>query len=336
MTVIKTIDPHNDGQLRAWFEAMYSAAVAERSRPLVWEYGEQASSLRSPNEHAQRLVYGAYIDETVVATLLLELPLSENRDTCEWMLCVPPQYRRRGYATKLYEYGMEIAAQHGRTTHQAEVDVYGGKELSDCPGSAFALNLGFKSEHQEDRLMLQLPVPDHTLSELDAYAAQKHGDYSFISWQNACPDEHLAAYVEMRNTMEHDVPIGTLDHEPTEWTAERIRTSESRLADQGYTTISTAARHHDGEFAGYSKLFVRAHKPSDAIQDDTLVMTHHRGHRLGTALKTRNLRALMTSFPKAEAVHTWTAGTNDAMQKINTDFGFQSVEVMHEFQRVDA
>ena len=335
MPEIKAIDPHDEESLRAWFDAMYAGAAAGRTRPLVWEYDELTASLRSPNEHNRRLVYAALVDDAVVGTLMLEFPMTENLQTCEWMLCVPPQHRRQGYATRLYEYGMDVAAQHGRTTHQTEVEVYGGEPVTSSPGSAFALKLGFRSEHQEDRLVLQLPVPDAKLSELAAHAAQKHGDYEFISWQGACPKEHLDAYVAMRNAMEHDVPTGTLDHEPTNWTAERIRTSESRMAEQGYVTLTAAARHRDGEFAGYSQLLVREHKPSDVMQDDTLVMTSHRGHRLGTTLKVLNLRTLAESFPKAEAVHTWTAGVNDAMKKINQDFGFESVEVMHEFQRVD-
>ena len=60
----------------------------------------------------------------------------------------------------------------------------------------------------------------------------------------------------------------------------------------------------------------------------------HRGHRLGVALKARNLLAMSEARPDARRVHTWNAVVNGPMQDINRAFGFRVVEQLHEFQKI--
>ena len=134
--------------------------------------------------------------------------------------------------------------------------------------------------------------------------------------------------------MGQDVPIGDLDCTPPSWDADLVRRNDERMAAQGYTAITTLARHRGGEIAGYSLMFVDAHNETDVSQDDTLVLSAHRGHRLGVALKLANLAIVARDYPERRTEHTWTAGTNGPMQRINEEFGFRKVEQMHEFQRV--
>ncbi|MGH8880883.1 MAG: GNAT family N-acetyltransferase, partial [Stackebrandtia sp.] len=162
-----------------------------------------------------------------------------------------------------------------------------------------------------------------------------HADYDFISWIGACPDEYVAAYAAMRTAMETDHPTGELDHDPIVWTAERVRESEKRAAAQGNRSITTAARHIDGDFAGYSVLFVPDHDPGEVHQDDTLVTNRHRGHRIGAELKIRNLELLDGSFGDRRRIHTWVAGGNGPMRHVNAAFGYRGVELTHMFQRTD-
>ncbi len=72
-----------------------------------------------------------------------------------------------------------------------------------------------------------------------------------------------------------------------------------------------------------------------AIQDDTLVMPGHRGHRLGTILKLTTLRIVLRDHSGRRSIHTWTDPENHAMYRTNTDFGFRPVERLHEMQRID-
>lgn len=335
MVAITTLDPHNDSAMREWFEVFYSGAAAGRSNPLVMDYENLVYMLRNPNPRTKRLAYSAIVDDAIVGVMMLELPQVENSNHVEWTLLVPPQQRNLGYGTALMTFGLEQIAKTGRTIHESELDVPNGVTLQDSPGSAFALKRGFTSQHREDHLVLTLPVPPDTLATIRSSAQPHHVGYDFVSWIDGCPPEYLSDFVEMNNRMEADVPTGTLSREETTWTDERMRTTEERLAGQGYTIITTAGRASNGQFVGYSQLFVSQHNLGRVMQDDTLVMPAHRGHRIGSELKTRNLEILATDFPDSQYVHTWTADTNDTMQHINALFGFVSVEQTHVFERKD-
>jgi len=332
---IREIDPHDDDAFTAWYEVLRAGLVDGRTAPIVFAREELAASLRTPGPTLRRLPFGGYVDGRPVAGLILDLPLAENLDVAEWTLAVPPEHRGRGHGAALFEEGLVHASGHGRTVHNAEIDVPHGLSLEEHPGSRFALARGFTSLHTEDRLVLDVPVEDGRLRRLHEHAAARGADYALITWVGACPDELVDAYAEMRTVMGSEVPTGEIDRQVAVWDVERLRTSEKRLASQGFTSITTVARHTSGRFAGYSLMFVGAHTPGSVYQDDTLVLDGDRGHRLGAALKVRNLEELTARFPERRHVHTWNAESNDAMQHINADFGFRAVETMHEFERRD-
>lgn len=335
MATIREVDPHDDADLRAWYEAMHDSATDGRAAPLVSSYAELSASLRNPGEEKIRTPYAALVGTAVVGTLMLELPLKENRHVAEVNVAVAPRHRNRGHGSRLLEYARERAGQTGRTTYLAEVDVHPGTPLETWPGSRFALRNRFTSEHQEDHLVLDLPAAFEGIDAVEARSAREHSGFTFVSWTGGCPEEHADALTAMHNAMERDMPSGTIDDRPRVWDPDRLRVADQRLAEQGLAAITTAARDAGGVFAGYSQLFVLRHTPGEVLQDDTLVMSEYRGHRLGAALKARNLRTLSRAFPDSRRVHTWTAGVNGPMQAINRAFGFAAVEQTHWFQRVD-
>ena len=85
---------------------------------------------------------------------------------------------------------------------------------------------------------------------------------------------------------------------------------------------------------GYSLVFL-AHGSSQVLQDDTLVMPEHRGHRLGLALKLATYAVVAAEHPDRATMHTWTDPQNHAMYATNTAFGYRPVERMHEVQVKD-
>lgn len=331
MPEIREVDPHDDEAFRRWFEAMHAGEAEGRVHPLLSAYEEVTASLRTPSPNFDAVLFAAVEGEEVVGALRLNFPLRENRNLAEWELAVPPAHRRRGVATALFEHGHRHATGLGRSVHCAEVNIPDGETAETFGGSLFAARYGFVTEHEENRYLLDLPVA--RLDELRASAPAE--GYTFVSWSGACPPEYIGAYAAMRTTMANEVPTGTLGHEPVIWDEARLRTSEERLAASGFISITTAARAADGSFAGYSLMFVPGHRPSDVYQDDTLVIAAHRGHRLGAAMKVRNLEILGRDHPGSLRVHTWTAGSNDAMRHVNAAFGFRPVELMHEVQRED-
>ena len=331
--LVEEVDAGDETSFRDWYDAMRDGRTAGRTAPLVSSYEELGSSLRSPGPRLRRTAYAAYADGHLVGTLLFELPLVDNLHLAEMQIAVPPGRRGRGVGTALFTHADQVASRAGRTTYLGEVDVPLGTALDAHPGSRFGLRHGFSSEHAEDHLVLDLPADPTVLDRIRTRAAPAHRDYDLVSWAGRCPAEHVAALADMRTAMAHDVPQGELDLAPEPWDAERVRTSEQRLADQGFASLTTAARAPDGGFAGYTELLVPAHSPGEVLQEDTLVVRAHRGHRLGAAMKAANLALLGERYAERGLLHTWTALDNDAMQAVNREFGFRAVERLHEFQR---
>lgn len=333
--LIRVVDPHDAGLFQAWYAAMHAGATAGREAPKVVTHEALSASLRTPTARKKRTAYGAFVNDTIVGTAMLDLHMKENRHLAEVDISVPPAQRGRGFGAALFDRVHAVATEERRTTFLTEVNVPARFAVDDWPGSRFALGHAFVSEHEEDHLVLDLPVDPDVVERLTGAIAMHHRAYNLCTWTGTCPEELVDAYAFMQTAMGQDVPIGNLDYTPPALDADRIRLNDERMAAQGYTSITTVARHAAGELAGYSLMFVDANDPSGVSQDDTLVMRAHRGHRLGVALKLANLGVLTRDYPERRMVHTWTAGVNGPMQHINKEFGFRKVEQMHEFQRVD-
>ncbi|MGA8117286.1 MAG: GNAT family N-acetyltransferase [Actinocatenispora sp.] len=322
---VRGIDVHDDVVLRAWYDTTRVAEVAGRAEPQVFSYESLRASLRDPNPDYRRIPYAAFDGATIVGTLLVGLPQRDNTHLADVAVHVPVDRRGRGVGSALLAHAERIVTDAGRTTVTAEAFVPAGVDAADWPGARFGHRHGFSTEHQEDHLVLDLPAAGVVPGPVPGY--------DVVSWVGGCPDEYVEGYAAMRTRMEQDVPSGTLDVQPGHWDAARVQTSERRLAAQGYTPVTSAARRVGGEFAGYSQVLVPEHDPGQVYQEDTLVMPEHRGHGLGGALKAANLRILSERWPDRRRLHTWTAGTNAAMHHVNTAFGFRVVETLHELQR---
>jgi GNAT superfamily N-acetyltransferase len=134
--------------------------------------------------------------------------------------------------------------------------------------------------------------------------------------------------------MENDVPTGDVDLEPVVVDEERVRTGEERLAKSFLGIAAVARRRADGVLGGYTQVYL-PHGEPHALQDDTLVMPDHRGHRLGTLLKCATLEIVQREHPDRVRFLTDTAVDNHAMQATNRDFGYRPVERLLEMQRRD-
>ncbi len=90
----------------------------------------------------------------------------------------------------------------------------------------------------------------------------------------------------------------------------------------------------DGDWlvVGYSDLSIPLDDPQHIHQWGTIVLRDHRGHRLGLALKARNLLEVQREYPGRTALHTANAEVNAAMVGINERLGFRPVELYPEFQ----
>ena len=116
------------------------------------------------------------------------------------------------------------------------------------------------------------------------------------------------------------------------WDAARVREHDDRMAESGRQVITSAAEHTpSGRLAGYSEVVVSDERPV-AVQEDTLVLREHRGHRLGMLLKIATAEAL-AEVPRIEAIVTWNAEENRPMLDVNEAMGFRAVGAEGAWQR---
>nr|WP_275402583.1 bifunctional GNAT family N-acetyltransferase/NUDIX hydrolase [Streptomyces sp. SID13031] len=122
-----------------------------------------------------------------------------------------------------------------------------------------------------------------------------------------------------------------MTREPKVWTVDELRETEERAA-KSYLSLMVVARTPDGRPAGYTVMYLPLTDPDNAQQLDTLVLRDHRGHNLGAQLKVANLEQLAEHRTAQKWLHTWTAETNTAMQKVNARFGFVAREKNVEYE----
>ncbi len=329
---IRSVDVHDDEQLRAWYDVYRACALDERDYPTAWTWPETVAAFRRPDKGNRRdAVVGEQSGGTVAASILV-YPLLDNTHAVYAETAVLAQWRRRGIGTAMVDDIVQRSRTAGRRTVIAEV-VYPFDAAEDHPFRAFARRLGFVEALSDVHRILDLPVDDPRIDRLLARATPRHRDYRIVTWLDRCPDEFLEGFGELYSALVVEAPMGDLELEEEVWDAERLRENEETRKAQGRSTFAAAAVASDGSLAGYTELVVPQHDPGQVYQWGTLVRRAHRGHHLGLALKSVNLRVMQQACPHARVVHTWNADVNAAMIAVNEAMGFRPVERLGEFQR---
>ncbi|HVX43453.1 MAG TPA: GNAT family N-acetyltransferase [Mycobacteriales bacterium] len=328
MVQIHEVDPHDEPAFRAWYDALERGATAGREYPLISSYAAFVSSLRTPGPDLRRTPIVALDAAGVVGAMLLERPLKEDLQTIEVEIDVPPEFRRRGIGTALWQWARKYAAEHDRTVFQSELNIPAGQTLRTAPGGAFALKYGFESKNVEDHLVVPLPFDPALLADIENGVAS--AGYDVISWAGPCPPEQLDTLALMYTVMSQDVPTGELNRDAQVWDATRVARNQQRLA-RNYLSVISLAVARDVP-AGYTEILVPHEDERNVLQESTLVLSMHRGHGLGARLKAANLRTLAGHEGPRTALHTWTEIDNTPMQRVNQRFGFTKVETLHEVE----
>jgi ADP-ribose pyrophosphatase YjhB (NUDIX family)/GNAT superfamily N-acetyltransferase len=326
--IAREIDPSDELLFDAWYAALREAVTADRPSAIVVSHQTLSYSLRTPGTLKTRIPVAAFDGGRLVGAMLFEFRLLDNLDAVEVEIDVPPAERRRGAGTALWDWAKARAAAEGRTIFQTEISVPAGFTSDSWPGSIFAAKLGFRIENVEDHLVVPLPYDERLLRQIGRESRSLEG-YRLTSWTGQCPEEHLQEYADLHTAMARDVPTGGMTTDSTVWDVERLRESEERT-DLNYLALVTMAHTADGRPAGYTLIYLPRTDPDHAQQDDTLVLREHRGRHLGTQLKLANLDQLAKHRVDQRLLHTWTADSNGAMQKVNARFGFRAVEQLHE------
>ena len=288
-------------------------------------------------KHKTKVLLVARDGAAVVGGCFFGMPLRDNRTLAEGDFTIDPDADVAEVLPLLWDGIRPVLVQAGRHTaqvwmsHRIEETIpqlTPRTGVGSLPSDEFTTtlqNLGFVLEQVERHSVLEvahaLPV---ARGEGVRAAAAAGADYELLSWVGATPSELLDQVAVIAARMSTDVPSGELDLEPEVWDAERVMESDRITALMGRRRFSTVARHvPTGQVVAYSEIDQPGDKPTVAYQEDTLVQSDHRGHRLGMLVKARNLELLAAQAPDVARIHTWNAGENDHMLAINHALGFR-------------
>ncbi|MBM7780398.1 GNAT family N-acetyltransferase [Arthrobacter tumbae] len=290
------------------------------------------------NDYEERTIFLAFEGERVVGKAVVDVPLTDNLQTCYALVIVHPERRRMGFGSALYAAVEDLALQCGRSTimgwtdHRAGFDptevltpaTGAGAFPSTSLAARFATAHGFSLAQVDRCSVLPADWDSSALAALGVDAVRIAGpDYAVVDWVDRCPDELLEEYAHLRKTMSTDVPMGELDWEEEIWDGARVRENEDRLAREGGNSLVRAVLHRpSGQLVGHTILERRAENPGTVYQEDTLVLSAHRGHRLGMWLKAANLLAVVDVWPETRQIYTWNAEENRHMLDVNIELGF--------------
>lgn len=327
---IGEIDVHDDGLLHRYWEAGKEADGFHRPYAAFWSLQAATVALRSTPAAAEQHPIAAIDDDVVVATSQVVFPLHDNTHLAYIEPLVRPAYRRRGIGTALLQAALDKVRNSGRTTVIAEVNM---PLEGTSEGYDFLAKRCFETGIRNIHRVLELPVAERRIDELAAAAAPHYGDYGLVTVADGWPDEYVDGYCALNIAFNSEAPMGDLDIEPEAWDAERVRQAEARRHAQGQRGCSTVAVAPDGSLVALTEMITTLQQPETGMQAGTLVLTEHRGHRLGLAIKVANLRAYQERFPAVRLVHSWNAEENGPMVAINDTLGFRPVERLAEMQR---
>jgi GNAT superfamily N-acetyltransferase len=248
------------------------------------------------------------------------------------MVDVLPAHRRRGIGTALLAAAEARASGAGAPVLKVAVAhsvPVGGERVEpptgfgdlpkDDPGVRFLLAHGYALE-QVTRISL---LDADRLRDLAAPGVPD--GYRVLAWTGPTPDQWIDELAALRTRMSTDAPSAGMVMVPDPWDAGRVREHDERIASSGRTMLTAAVEHVPSSvLAGFTEIVV-SEGDAVAVQEDTLVLTDHRGRRLGMLLKRANAEQLAAAFPSVEAVVTWNAEENRPMLDVNEQMGFREI-----------
>ena len=111
------------------------------------------------------------------------------------------------------------------------------------------------------------------------------------------PPELLPTYCHVHNQLVLDAPTGDIEFEAEALTPEIWLEREDQLRAARRLRSTVVALDGDRQVVGYSDVSIPLDDPENVHQWGTLVRRDHRGHRLGLALKARNLLDVQREHP---------------------------------------
>jgi GNAT superfamily N-acetyltransferase len=287
------------------------------------------------NVYKPRRLFVAGVGGRMVGRAVVSWLASVNSPVSSVNVEVLRRHRGRGIGTALLDRMERIARESGRATVQSHVEHsaltggsvispptrFGQLSLDDDPGVRFLANRGYVLEQIKRISFLGLPMDAARLNELVQTAQRAAGPvYALVEWTGATPNRWLTDVAWLKTRMSTDNPTAGLDSVEDPWDEARLLQRDRDQQASGRSLFTVAVEHlPSGRVAGFSELSLpdvgRA-----ARQEDTLVLSEHRGLRLGMLLKAANLRQLGA---RADLIYTFNAEENRPMLAVNEAVGFR-------------
>lgn len=288
-----------------------------------------------PTPYEERFSWVIVEDGRIVGRANIDLPTEEGSTVAFWLVELLREAQGRGLGSQAYALLEETARWHGRTVLQswAEHNEAPGERLvpptgfgsvpAQDPAARFFVKHGCTLEQIERCSALDLHGSFDTIERLLASARETTSDYRVVSWFAPTPPEYVDGYAHMKARMVTDAPAAGLEFDEEVWDAERVRRYEQTYLDGGKELRVVAAQHiGTGELVAFSELSIGRDHTAASHQNDTLVLSEHRGHQLGALVKCENLVAWRQFAPRSPRVITYNAEENRPMLDINEALGF--------------
>ena len=174
------------------------------------------------------------------------------------------------------------------------------------------------------------PATTETVVELDLGQAllpepEEAGGYTISTYVNGVPEQFRRQVGRIKGLVDAQAPNGDLHWSETPVSLEEYAREIQTWSAQGYTVFESLAVDTDGNVAAWTCLLAAADSGRPAHVEGTLVLTGHRGRRLGTLVKLACLREVAGTG----TVHTVRTSSDDQnvwMRSINDQLGFIPVE----------
>lgn len=335
--------------------------VSRKVRMQVWGSDDLAYTpleklLELSDPYERQVILVARVDDNIVGTVDIALPLADNMDIAEFTLDILPEYQSQGVGRRLLEAAEQLALSERRTmilidtNHPASS--LGGTEAEQLvPDSGlgfvplgsrevdFARRTGYTLQHIEQFSSCALPLDSKLVADLQAEAEEANaGRYRLHHWTDRCPLQWLEAVAALENAVGEASADESGHPAPEEqdmvFDAGILREAEDAAIAQGRRTVVTAVEHiATGRLVGLTTISVLAQRQDVVFQDDTLVLQHHRGNKLGLLIKVANMERLCEQFPDARVIYTWNAPENRYLLTVNRQLGFTTAGVTGIWQK---
>jgi GNAT superfamily N-acetyltransferase len=329
---LRRVDVFDDAELERCHEVVAASERHERPYATPWSLQEERALYRAEDPAERREVWAVRDECRVAGVVVVELPLLDNTDMVWADVHVHPDARGRGLGSALVDLVVRRAGKEGRRTILVP-SAYAFDRREDHPYRRFAERHGFALANTEVHRVLDLPLDEEPLRSMIREAAPHHPGYTIERYVDGVPPELLPSYCHVHNQLVLDAPTGAIEFEAEALTPEVWLERENQLRAARRLRSTVVALDGDRQVVGYSDLSIPLDDRENVHQWGTLVRRDHRGHRLGLALKARNLLEVQREHPGRRALHTANAEVNESMIAINERLGFRAVEIYPEFQR---